>query len=77
MQPILFGRLHEAVDRRARLSTSRRVGEQPILPANHERLYGALASVVVDLQPSVQEISVQPLPLVQAVGNGRSGQAFG
>ena len=42
-----------------RLSARRRVGEQPIFPADDEWLDASLSTVVVDLQPAVLDITAQ------------------
>ena len=44
---------------RACLCSRRRIGEQPIFPADDEWLDASLSTVVVDLQPAVLDITAQ------------------
>lgn len=72
----LLGCLYETVDRRARfkrLSACWRITNF----SAHERLDRTHASVVVDFQSSIQEIALQPFPLIQAIVDGRTGQTLG
>ena len=43
----------------ARLGARRRIGEEPILSADDERLDAALGAVVVDFQPAVLNVTAQ------------------
>ena len=65
-----------AVDRCARRCALRRVGEQPVLPSDHERLDAPLAAVVVDLQAPVEQERRELLPLVVAVSYRFTGGAL-
>ncbi len=66
IEPVFFGRLDDAVNRRAGRRTLGRVGEQPIIPADHERLDAPFAAVVVEFQAAVEQERRELFPLVVA-----------
>ena len=67
VEAVFFRRLHDAVGDRARPRPTWRIGEQPVLAANHERLDRPLAPVVVYLQVTIFQECHQFVPLFQAI----------
>ena len=59
VEVVFLRRFDDAESGSACLCTRRCVGEQPILPADDERLDAALCTVVVDLQPAVLDVAAQ------------------
>ena len=55
VQAVGLGRDHDRVHAGGRCGAARRVAEQEVLAAYHERLDAALGQVVVERQPAVVE----------------------
>ena len=69
VEPVLLRRLHKAVDDRACPCPPRRVREQPVLPADYERLDRTFRRVVVELEVPVLQKCRELRPLPKAVAN--------
>ena len=76
VQAIFLGGLHVAVEDRAGLGSPGRVREEPVLSADDKWLDRTFRPVVVDLQAAVEQIALQLVPLVQAIGHRFAKGAF-
>ena len=66
----LGGSLDNAVEDRTRICAVRSIGEQPVLSTNNKRLDRPLGAIVVDLQVTTFEITLEFLPLPQTISDG-------
>ena len=72
VQDVLLSGLNEAENGGAGLRSPRGIGKQEILTVDDEGLDGAFGPVVGYLQPPVQQIPLQVLPLLRSVAHSFS-----
>lgn len=77
IDPVTGARFDDRVQDRRIVPTVVAAGEQPVLATNRDFAHRSLTAVVVDLDPAVIDVSLQPFPLSEGVLDGLAQAALG
>lgn len=77
VESVVDGSLRRRIHRTAHISALPCVGEEPVLPSNHEWFHGfPFTSIVTEGKPAVHEIGHPIVLHRQGIGNGGSEKGF-